>query len=42
MNELVVFAGDHSNKELMSTLVVISAVVIVIVLFLFIKRRNSR
>lgn len=40
MNELIVFAGDHSNKELMSVLLVISAAVIVLLLFL--KRRNGR
>lgn len=41
MNELVVFAKDYTNKELLSAMVIISATVIIIVLFVYLKRRKA-
>lgn len=41
MNELVVFAGDPTNKDLMLTLVLISAIVIIVIFFLIYKGRKQ-
>lgn len=42
MLEMIVYAGDHSNTKMMSILLIVSALVIIGVLIVFLKRNRKK